>query len=193
MDGAYACELTYEECPPPPKYGGGGYSWEAFIARLTRFDFIVVYLSLLILAVLLILVVFFGSSTPFSMNLVQSNINPWIPRAGWVIATILSYGAFFFIYQSVLEYPAPQDFIVSILYLVSSFLFLGWAVAFYYDQDIVLSMWIAVIIFVYNYWLFIYVWYLSPIAALFLIPLLVLYGYLVYTGAHTASLNGQPI
>lgn len=187
-----ANETVYYECPAPPQYGGG-YSWDAFIARITRLDFIVVYLALLILGVLLLLVVFFGSSTPFFNSLIFPNVNPWIPRIGWLVATALSYVTFFFIYQNVLEYPYPQDFLVSILYLISSFLFLGWALAFYYDQDIVLSMWIAVILFVYNYWLFIYVWYLSPIAALFLIPLLILYGYLVWNSAHTASLNNQPI
>ena len=171
----------------------GGYSWESTLARLKRFDFIIVYLSLIITAVLLILIVFFGDSTPFSQSIIQPNRNSWVIRGLWVLGTILSYVSFYFIYQDVREYPIPQDLKMSVLFLISNFIFIAWAAVFYYAQDIVLNMWIGVIIFIYNYGLFLYMWHLSPIAALFLIPNMILYGYLVYISAHTASLNNVPI
>lgn len=178
-------------CPIEEK--GAPYSWDAFVARISRFDFIVVYSAIFILALLLIAVVFYGESTPFYENLIQPNINPWIPRTGWVIATILSYGTFFFIGQDVRVHPIPHDLIVSTLFVITSFLFLAWGIAYYYAEDVVLSMWIAVVIFIYNYWLFLYVWDINPIAAMFLVPNLLLYMYLIYTSAHTASLNDIPI
>ena len=169
------------------------FSWEATVARLTRIDFIVVYLALLTLAILLFLVVFYGESTPFYQGLVQPDINPWIPRIMWVVATILSYVTFFFIWQDVRVHPNPQDLRVSVLFMISSFIFLAWALALYYGQNHVLAIWLAIVLFIYNYWIFIYVWGLSTIGALFLIPNLLLYAYLVYASVNLASLNNAPI
>lgn len=169
------------------------FSLKLFIARIKRLDFIVVYSSLLILAVLLLVVVFLGERTTWYKSIIQPNINPWITRGLWIIGTILSYVAFFFIWKNVEVHEVPRDLIVSVLFVVTGFLFLAWGVAYYYAEDIVLSLWVAILIFIYNLWLTIYVWYIKPIAALFLIPNLILYIYLLYGTIHTASLNNIPI
>ena len=169
------------------------FSLDATFARLVRIDFIVVYLSLIILGILLLVVVFYGSDSAWYQSLIKPDINPWIPRVGWVIATVLSYVTFFFIWQDVREYPIPRDLIVSVLFVISSFLFLLWAVLFYYGQDLVTSLWVAIALFIYNLWLFIYVWNISPVGALFLIPNLILYGYLVYSSVDLASLNNASV
>ena len=163
------------------------------LMRLKRPDFIIVYISLLILAILLIVIVYFGERTPWNQGLIRPNINPWFVRILWIVGTIFSYAAYYFIWESIETHDIPKDLIVSVLYIVSGFLFVGWAVAYYYAEDITLSLWIAVLIFIYNLWLFIYVWYIRPIAALFLIPNLILYIYLLYTTIHIASLNNIPI
>ena len=119
----------------------------------------------------------------------KNNINPLIISAFWLFGTVMSYVAFFFIWQDVRIYPIPQDLIVSTLYIITDFLFLAWALAFYYGYDINASIVIAIIIFIYNLWLFIYVYRMSPVASLFLFPNLILYAYLVYSGIHLASLN----
>lgn len=173
--------------------GGSQFSLRLIIARIKRLDFIVVYSSLLILAILLLVIVFFGSGRPFNQSLIQPNINPWIPRVLWIVGTILSYVGFYFLWQNVEIHEIPRDLIVSVLFIVTGFLFVAWGVAYYYAEDITLSLWIAVVIFIYNLWIMIYVWYIKPIAAIFLIPNMILYGYLVYITAHTASLNNIPI
>lgn len=169
------------------------FSPRLFFARIKRLDFLVVYSSLLILAILLLVVVFLGERTTWYRGIIQPNINPWITRGLWIIGTILSYVSFFFIWQDVEVHEVPRDLIVSVLFVVTGFLFLAWGVAYYYAEDIVLSLWVAIIIFIYNLWLTIYVWYIKPIAALFLIPNLILYIYLLYATIHTASLNNIPI
>ncbi len=168
-------------------------SFDATFARLSRFDFVVVYLTLIALAVLLIVTVYYGSSTEWYTNLIPTPSNTWIIRGLWVVGTILSYIGFFWLWQDVRINCIPQDFIVSTLFIISGFLFLGWAVALYYAQDIILSFWLAMIIFIYNFWLFVYIWHISWIAAVFQLPLLALYIYLLYDTLTLASLNGIPI
>lgn len=165
------------------------FSLDASFARLKRIDIVIIYLAVLILAILLLVVVFYGSGTPWYTSLNQSGINPWIPRTFWIIATILSFVTFLFIAQDVRVYDVPRDLIVTVLFMISSFLFLAWAITLYYGQDLTLALWITIILFIYNLWLFIYVWHISWIGALFLIPNLILYAYLVYSSADLASLN----
>lgn len=169
------------------------FSFDASFTRLKRFDFITVYFTLIALAVLLLVVIFYGSSTTWYENLIKTSSTSWIVRGSWVVGTILSYVGFFWLWQDVRIHPIPRDFIVSTLFIISGFLFLGWVVALYYAQDIILSFWISIAIFVYNFWLFIYIWHLSYIAALFQLPLLALYIYLIYDTLTLASLNNIPI
>lgn len=173
--------------------GGGFFSLQNFIHRIKRPDFIIVYLALLISAILLAVLVYFGDSTDWYLNLVQPNVNTWLVRGLWLLGTILSYVAFYFIWEDVTVHVVPRDLIVSTFFVVTGFLFLAWALALYYAQDIAMSLWIAVIIFIYNYWIFIYVWHIKPIAAVFLLPNMLLYVYLIYNSIHLASINKIPI
>lgn len=158
-------------------------------ARLKHYEYIVVYLGILILAVLLIVATFYGESTPFYQSLIQPSISPWIGRIGWIIATISSYVSFLFIQQDIRVYPIPRDFIVTVFFLLNGALFLAWGVAFYYGESHMMAIWLAIVLFIYNYWIFIYVWNISRVGALFLIPNLVLYAYLLYGSIHLASIN----
>lgn len=189
MTDCIQCE-PYVACEAPVVSSSSSlFSWGATTARLVRYEYIIVYLALIVLAILLLLVVFYGESAPFYQSLVQPDISPWIARIGWIVATILSYVSFFFIYQDIRVYPVPRDFIVSILFVINGALFLAWAVAFYYGQSHMGAIWLAIVLFIFNYWIFIYVWNMSPIAALFLIPNLILYAYLLYGSIHLASIN----
>lgn len=163
------------------------------LSRLKQPVFIVVYLSLIILGILLLVVVYFGLKTDWNNRLIPSDVNPWIVRILWVFATIASYLAYHFIVENINEHPIPRDLIVSVLYIISSFLFLAWAITYYYAEDIVLSLWILFAVFVYNVWLFIYVWRLTELGAAFLVPNLILYVYLLYSTLHIASINNIPI
>lgn len=167
--------------------------FSSFLGRIKRFDFLVVYLSLLILGILLILVIIFGEQTTWYRNLAKNNINPWLLRGLWLVATILSFVTFSIIWQDIKVNENPQDLILSSLFIVAGFLFVAWSVTFYYAENITLSLWILIVMFTYNFWLFLYVWYINPIAAIFLIPNLLLYSYLLYTTIHLASMNDIPI
>lgn len=177
----------------PDSKNSGIFNPELTLMRIKRLDFIVVYSSLLILTILFLVIVYIGENTAWYRSLRQTNINPWLIRGLWVIGTISSYISFFFIWQNIQTHEIPKDLIVSVLYIVTDFLFVAWSIAFYYAESLSLSLWVAVIIFVYNLWLFIYVWNIRPLAALFLIPNMILYAYLMYSGIHLASLNHIPV
>lgn len=166
---------------------------ESTFSRLKRPDFLIVYISLLILTILYIVVVFVGETRAWYRTLKQANINPWLIRGLWLLGTIMSYIAFVWISQDIQTHEIPRDLIVSVLFVITDFLFLAWSIAFYHAQDISLSFWVAIIIYIYNLWLTIYVWKISPFAALFLVPNLILYIYLIYSTIHLASLNRVPM
>lgn len=172
---------------------GSWFNPELTFLRLKRPDFLVVYSALIILTILFLVVVFIGENTSFARSLRQANINPWLIRGLWLIGTIFSYIAFSFLWQDVRTHDIPQDLIVSTLYIITDFLFLAWALAFYYAESLSVSLWVAVIIYIYNLWLFIYVWNINPIAALFLLPNMILYAYLMYSSIHLASINHVPV
>jgi len=169
------------------------FSFDLIGARLKRVDYLVVYISIFILAVLLLTVVFVGEGTPFYNSIKQPNKNPWFVRGLWVVGSILSYVTFYFIADDPRTNMGPKDLILSVLFLISGFMFLAWGVVYYYAENISLSMWISLIILIYNYFVFIYVWDISPVGAIFLIPNLILYVYLVYISVQTISLNNIPI
>lgn len=169
------------------------YSFSGFTKRLQQPIYIIIYAALIILGVLLVVTVFVGVYSKWYNDLIEPNINPWIIRGLWVVGTILSYVGFIFIPQDGSEAAASRDLIISVLFLITSFLFLAWAAAFYFDENITLSLWLSAVIFIYNFWLFIYIWHINPITAIFLIPNLILYVYLIYASAHLASLNNVPI
>ncbi len=168
-------------------------SWiQVTLDRAKRLDFVVVYSSVFILAILLLVIVFFeGDDWYKSLN--KSTINPWIPRSLWVVATILSYITFYMIWQDSRYYPVPQDLFVSVLYLISSFLFILWACILYYSHNMGLAFWLSIILFLYNVFLFVVVWRINLKASLFLIPNLLLYLYLIYTVIEIAFINDLPL
>ena len=188
-DTYYSQESEYEDNQKKTSF----FDPELTLLRLKRPDFLVVYISLIVLTILFLVVVFVGENTAWYRSLRQANINPWFVRGLWVLGTILSYVTFFFIWQDIRIYDIPRDLIVNVLFVITDFMFLAWTVAFYYAEDLSMSFWVAVGIFIYNLWLFIYIWNIKPFAALFLLPNMVLYLYLIYSTIHLASLNHVPM
>jgi tryptophan-rich sensory protein len=170
-----------------------------FYQRINGIDFLLVYAAIVLITILFLIVSIVGASTTWHRELRQDPINPWIIRISWLIATALSYVGLFLLWKTFSKekeisstgssYEASNFLAITVLFLISTFLSLGWAAIFYYSQNIGLSLWLVGILFVYKFWLFMYIWYIKPIAALFLIPLLIMYIYLMYSVAHLAYLN----
>jgi tryptophan-rich sensory protein len=158
--------------------------------RLRRFDFLFVYIVILLVDILFLLSYIPGIYSSWNTTLVQANLHPWIPRAGWIVATILSYIGIYILWEYAGPDDIPRDLGVSVLFIVGSLITVAWSVALYQGQNIALSTWISVILFVFQFWLVIYVWFIKPLAALFLIPLMLMYLYLVYSMVHLAAING---
>jgi len=168
--------------------GGIGAFWASFVQKLTHWDYIIVWGALLILSILLIVMVYIGSESTFYMNLVKQAINPWYIAGLWIFGTILSYIGFIFIWEDIND-KTPQDLILSIYFVITDFIFIGWAAALYFAENIAFSYWMALFLFVFNFWLFLYIWRINIITAIFLIPNLVLYIYLIYSSLDLAYLN----
>lgn len=169
------------------------YNKPTLLQKFTRPDYIFVYASLLIASVLFVLLVFYGSGTPWYEDLINDGPNPWIVRSLWVIAGIISYVGLYFLWDIIQSEFIPRDLVISVLYLISTFLLIAWAAIFYYTEHIGLALWASVVLVVYNFWVLIYIWYLKPLSAIFMLPSLVMYIYLMWSTGHLAYINGSPI
>lgn len=160
-----------------------------WIQRIGRIDFLLIYHAIVVVSMLFLTVSIVGSTTTWYRELNKGPIDPWLIRFGWIIATLLSYVGLFLLWENVRPNEVSLDLAITVLFLISTFLSLGWASIFYYSKNIGLSLWLVGILFVYKFWLFIYIWYIKPLAAVFLIPILLMYIYLMYSVAHLAYLN----
>lgn len=148
----------------------------------------IMVISSVILTILFLLVSYLGVRKKWYINLpVKINANTWTIAALWIVASIISYGVFYFIrgkdekiYGQSRIYP---------YFLIISYLNLLWAVIFFNNENFSLTLGIIAIIFALQFYLIIFLAYISVIAALLLVPLLLLYGYLFYTTLHLASVN----
>lgn len=158
--------------------------------RLRRFDFVFVYIVIILVDILFLLSYIPGIYSSWNASLIQTNLHPWIPRMGWIVATILSYIGIYILWEYAGPDDIPRDLGVSVLFIVGSLITVAWSAGLYQGQNIALSTWISVILFVFQFWLVIYVWFIKPLAAVFLIPLMLMYLYLVYSMVHLAAING---
>lgn len=161
-----------------------------FWKRISRLDYIFVYLALIAVYIL-----FFASYlsgvylSNWYSNLKQARINPWFPRILWVLTTIISYIGLYLLWYGADEYKTTRYLGITTLYLVSAFLNLAWSVSLYQAENIALATWMSGILFLFQFWLVIVIWYINPVPAIFLIPSACMYLYLVYTMIHLASIN----
>lgn len=142
----------------------------------------------LILTILFLVGSYFGARKKWYKSLpVKSNENTWVIAALWVVASLISYGIFYFIkdkdeaiYGQSRIYP---------YFVIISFLNVLWVVVFFNNQDFVLALLIIGLIFAIQLYVIIFLFYISMIAAILLIPLELLYAYLFYSILHLASIN----
>ena len=162
----------------------------AWTDRVKRWDYIIVYGLILIVAGVFLLSYLPGIYSNWYATLKQPNLNLWVPRVLWVVATGISYIGLYILWREATPRTVQKYLSISVLYLIASFITVAWSVAFLQGENLELGTWIAGILFVYQFWVFIVIWYIKPLAAIFIIPLLGMYLYLVYSMAHLASLNG---
>lgn len=145
-------------------------------------------ISSLTLTILFLVGSYFGTRKKWYRDLpVKSNENTWVVAVLWIIATLLSYGIFYFIkdkdetiYGQSRIYP---------YFVIISFLNVLWVVVFFNNQNFVLTLLIIGLIFALQLYVMIFLFYISIISAILLLPLQLLYGYLFYSILHLASIN----
>lgn len=150
-------------------------TWTMIVASLT-------------LTILFLVGSYFGARKKWYRTLpVKSNENTWVIAVLWIIASLISYGIFYFIkdkdesiYGQSRIYP---------YFVIISFLNVLWVVVFFNNENFVLTLLIIGIIFALQVYIIIFLFYISIIAAVLLIPLEFLYGYLFYSILHLASIN----
>lgn len=162
--------------------------FDSLSLRLKRLEFITVYTSIIVLEILLVVSTIIGETSVWYQRLLKHN-NSQIIKISWIVASILSYFIFFPIWQDVRVYYFPNDFMVTILFLIDCFLTILWVIVFYYFQNIKLSLWIAIILLIYNFIIFLVVYTINSYASLFLIPTIALYIYLIYNTVQIMLLN----
>ncbi len=161
--------------------------------RLHRADYLFVYAVVVVVWILFLLAYIPGIYSDWYNGLRLSGLNLWIPRVGWLVATLISYVGLYLFWGNSTPEEMSRDLGITVLFIIASLLIFAWAVALYQAENIALATWIACALFVYEFWLFIYIWNLKPIAALFLIPLLFMYFYLIYSMIQLARLNNVPL
>ena len=164
-------------------------SADMFFQRAVRLDMWFIYISITVINILFLISSIFGVTSEWYKNINRSRVNPYIIGTLWIIATILSYGAIFMIWEHVKPNEVMKDMRISLLFLVGSFLSFLWTTVLFQGNNIVMAVWISSILFLYQFWLFIYVMSMNVKAALFMIPIVIMYGYLFYSMVHLASIN----
>lgn len=142
----------------------------------------------IVLTILFLVGSYFGVRKKWYRTLpVKSNENTWVVAVLWVIASLISYGIFYFIkdkdesiYGQSRIYP---------YFVIISFLNVLWVVLYFNNQNTVLTLLIIGIIFALQLYIIIFLFYISIIAAVLLVPLQILYAYLFYSILHLASIN----
>jgi tryptophan-rich sensory protein len=170
-------------------------SAEMAIQRISKKEIWLIYISITIINILIVASSVNGSFSNWYQNLKKSfnnNINILISVL-WLVSSVLAYGAIFMIWEHVKPDQISKDIIVSIYFLIGTFLGLAWSATFFQGNDLYSSFWMSLIVFIYYIWLLIHVWYMNPFAGLFLIPLVAMYGFLMYEMIHIASLNNIPM
>lgn len=144
--------------------------------------------SSIVLTILFLVVSYLGVRKKWYKNLpVKVNDNTWLIAGLWIVASIISYGVFYFI-QGKDDTIYGQSRIYP-YFLIISLLNLLWGVIFFNNENFTITLAIIAIIFALQFYLILFLLYISLFAALLLVPLLILYAYLFYTTLHLASVN----
>lgn len=148
----------------------------------------ILLVSSLTLTILFLVASYFGARKKWYQSLpVKSGENTWVIAALWVVASLISYGVFYFIKDKD-EAIYGQSRIFP-YFVIISFLNVLWVVIFFNNQNFLVTLFIIGLIFAIQLYVIIFLFYISIWAALLLIPLQALYGYLFYSILHLASIN----
>lgn len=166
-------ELTYGDIP----------FWEWIFRPEVLF-----YIAMYVITALLFFVVYIvGVFNPAFEALKLPNEDVWIARIAWVVAALISYGSFFFLYDQ----PPREIFRIYWLFLLGNLLLVVFAITEYGFRSLIGAAVIGIVIVLYNVGMFIYFWIAYGFAvAGWLIPLLIMYAYLAYFTWGLYDLNG---
>ena len=148
-----------------------------------------IYIVITILNILFASSSGFGIMTPFYKSLKKGGLNAWFITGLWIVAIILSYVTIYLLLRKSNRETRYLQVRLAALFLITAFLNVAWAVAYFQGRSVQAAVWITGILFIYQFWLLIYILYIDFVASLFMIPLVILYGYQFYSLIHIAGLN----
>jgi tryptophan-rich sensory protein len=148
----------------------------------------ILWICSFILTILFLVASFIGAKESWYVNLpVKSNENSWLIAGLWVVASLLSYLAFYIV-RDYDEEKYGQSRLLP-LFLIVSYLNVLWVILFFKFQSFTSTIIILAVIFAVQFYIMIFLLYINAWAFVVLIPLQVLYGYLIYSIFHLASIN----
>lgn len=162
---------------------------DLFVQRAYRKDMWVIYISIIIINILFLVTAISGINTNWYKNLKKSNASPILIGILWIIATVLSYGAIYMLWENLDQNKYSKDITISLYFLIGSLLALLWISIFLQDYNLRMGFWISFILFCYQLWVTIVVFIYNKKAFIFLIPNIIMYLYLFYTMAHLVTIN----
>jgi len=151
-------------------------------------DSLIMVMISITLTILFIIAAYFGSKQTWYVNLpVKSQDNIWILAGAWILVSLISYGAFYFI-RNADEAIYGQSRLLP-LFLMISYINLLWAIVFYLYQSFLGTIILILLIILINFFIIVFLFNINTWAALCIIPLEILYIYLLYSIIHLASVN----
>jgi hypothetical protein len=136
----------------------------------------IMWISSITLTILFFVAAYFGAKLSWYQQLKRTDINQWLLAGLWVIASLISYGTFYFVKDK-------NDKI--------SFLNVLWTIIYFYNMNFLVTLFIILLIIVGEIYIMLFLLNIINFwAVILMLPLIVLYVYLLYSILHTASING---
>ena len=136
------------------------------------------WITSFVLTILFIAASYFGSRLPWYQALKRDD-NYWLLAGLWIVASLLSYGAFYLI----------TDRRLLPLFVLVGYLNILWIVLFYILEQFSWSLFFIAVIIILNLYIIVFLWQLNIWAAVLVIPLEILYLYLFYSIIHLGINN----
>lgn len=143
-------------------------------------DSLLMVLMSVTLTILFLIVAYLGSKQSWYVNLsVKSQGNVWLLAGAWIIASLISYGAFYLI-RNVDDKIYGTSRLLP-LFLIISYINLLWAIIFYLYQSFIITAILIALIILINVYIIIFLFSINVWAGLTVLPLEILYIYLLYS------------
>jgi hypothetical protein len=149
----------------------------------------IMWISSITLTILFFVAAYFGAKLSWYQQLKRTDINQWLLAGLWVIASLISYGTFYFVKDKNDKIYGQSRLLP--YFLIISFLNVLWTIIYFYNMNFLVTLFIILLIIVGEIYIMLFLLNIINFwAVILMLPLIVLYVYLLYSILHTASING---